>query len=128
MLKAQVPEGGLLRLSFETYPDDQLWRAGFKNAMIQHENHEEDKRQRHGKGESSGTSISRKTEDRTSTKSNPRPPKRYTAEKRAAYKGKPKVPRTKMWSKEKTATNKKEVVHTDWDKAHDTIPKDVIDR
>ena len=43
--------------------------------------------------------------------------------------GKPKVPRKKKeWSKEKTATNKKEVVHTDWDKAHDSIPKDVIDR
>jgi len=96
--------------------------------MIQHENHEEDKRLRHGKGESSGTSISRKTEDRASTKSNPRPPKRHTMEKRAAYKGKPKVPRTKTWSKEKTATNKKEVVHTDWDKADDTIPKDVRDR
>ena len=49
-------------------------------------------------------------------------------EKRAAYKGKPKVPRTKTWSKEKTATDKKQVVHTDWDKAHDTIPKDVRDR
>jgi len=63
--------------------------------MIQHENHEEDKRLRHGKGESSGISIGRKTEDRTSTKCNPRPPKRYTVEKRATYKGKPKVPRTK---------------------------------
>ena len=129
MLKAQMPEAGLLRLSFETYPNDELWLAGFKNAMIQHENHEEDKRQRHGKGESSGTSISRKTENQTSTKSNPRPPKRYTVEKRAPYMGKPKVPRKKKeWSKEKTATNKKEVVHTDWDKAHDSILKDVIDR
>jgi len=96
--------------------------------MIQYENPEEDKHLRHGKGESSGTSISRKTEDRASIKSNPRPPKRYTVEKRAAYKGKPQVPRTKTWSKEKTATDKKEVVHTDWDKAHDTIPKDVRDR
>jgi len=128
MLEAQIPEARLLRLSFETYPNDELWLAGFKNAMIQHENHEEDNRLRHGKGESSGASISQKTEDRTSTKSNLEPPKRYTAEKRAAYKGKPKVPRTKTWSKEKTATNKKEVVHIDWDKAHDTIPKDVIDR
>jgi len=128
MLKAQMPEAGLLRLSFETYPNDELWLAGFKNAMIQHENQEEDKRLRHGKGKSSGTSISRKTDDRTSTKSNPRPPKRYTVEKRAAYKEKHKVPRTKAWSKEKTATDKKEVVHTHWDKAHDTIPKDVRDR
>jgi len=128
MLKAQMPEAGLLRLSFETYPNDELWLAGFKNAMIQHENHEEDKRLRQGKGESSGTSIGRKTEDRTSTKSNLRPPKRHTVQKRAAYKGKPKVPRTKTWSKEKTATDKKEVVHTDWDKAHNSIPKDVIDR
>jgi len=96
--------------------------------MIRHENHEDDKRLRHGKGESSGTWISRKKEDRTSTKSNQRPPKRYMVEKRAAYKGKPKVPRTKALSKEKTATDKKEVVHTDWDKAHDTIPKDVRDR
>ena len=129
MLKAQMPEAGLLRLSFETYPNDELWLAGFKNAMIQHENHEEDKRLRHGKGESSGTSINRKTENRVPTKSNPRPPKRYTAEKRAAYMEKPKVPcQKKEWSKEKTATNKKEVVHTDWDKAHDSIPKDVIDR
>ena len=109
MLKAQMPEAGLLRLSFETYPNDELWLAGFKNAMIQHENHEEDKRLRHGKGESSGTSISRKTEDRASTKSNPRPPKRYTADKRAASMGKPKVRRKKKeWLKEKTATNKKE--------------------
>jgi len=130
MLKAQMPEAGLLRLSFETYPNDELWLAGFKNAMILHDNHEEDKRLRHGKGESSGTSNSRKTEDRASTKSNPRPPKRYTVEKRAAYMEKPKVPRKKKkeWSKEKTATNKKEVVHTDWDKAHDSIPKDVINR
>ena len=44
MLKAQMPEAGLLRLSFETYPNDELWLAGFMNAMIQHENHEEDKR------------------------------------------------------------------------------------
>ena len=58
MLKAQMLEVGLLRLSFETYPNDKLWQEGFKNAMIQHENHEEDKRLRHGKGESSGTLIS----------------------------------------------------------------------
>jgi len=58
MLKAQMPEAGLLRLSFETYPNNELWLAGFKNAIIQHENHKEDKRLRHGKGESSGTSIS----------------------------------------------------------------------
>jgi len=128
MLKAQMLEARLLRLSFETYPNNELWLAGFKNAMIQYENHEEDKRLRHGKGESSGRSIGRKTEDRASTKSNPRPPNRYTVEKRAAYKGKPKVPRTKTWSKEKTATDKKYVVHTDWDKAHDTIPKNVRDR
>ena len=129
MLKAQMPEAGLLRLSFETYPNDELWLAGFKNAMIQHENQEKDKRLRHGKGEFSGTSVSRKTEDRAQTKSNARPPKRYTAEKRATYMGKPKAPcKKKKWLKEKTATNKKEVVHTDWDKAHDTIPRDVIDR
>ena len=65
---------------------------------------------------------------RASTKSNQRPTKRYTVERRAAYKGKANVPRTKTWSTEKPATNKKEVVHTDWDKAHDSIPKDVIDR
>jgi len=129
MLKAQMPEAGLVRLSFETYPNNELWLAGFKNAIIQPENHEEDKRLRNGKGESSGTSISRKAEDRGSTKSNARPPKRYMVEKRAAYMGKPKVPhKMKEWSKERTATNKKEVVHTDWDKAHDSIPKDVIDR
>jgi len=128
MLKAQMPEARLLRLSFETYPNDELWLAEFKNAMIQHEDHEEDKRLRRGKDESSGTTISRKTDDRAPTKSNTRPPKRYTTEKLAAYMGKPKVPRKKKWSKEKTATNKTEVVHTDWDKAHDTIPKDVIDR
>ena len=28
MLKAQMPEAGLLRLSFETYPNDELWLAG----------------------------------------------------------------------------------------------------
>jgi len=113
MLKAQMPEAGLLGLSFETYPNDKLWLAGFKNAMIQHENHEKDKRRTHGKGESSGTLITRKIEDRAWIKSNQIPPKRYTAEKRASYKGKPKVPRMKIWSKEKTDTNKKEVVHTD---------------
>jgi len=128
MLKAQMPETGLLRLSFETYPKDELRLEGFKNARIQHENHEEDKRLRRGKGKSSGTSISQKTEDRAPPKSNMRPPKRYTAEKLAAYKGKPEVPRTRQQSKEKRTTNKKEVVHTDWDKAHDTIPKDVRDR
>jgi len=97
--------------------------------MIQHENHKEDKRLRQGKGESSGTSISPKTEERASTKSNPRPPKRYRVQKRATYMGEPKVPcKKKEWLKEKTATNKKEVVHTDWDKAHNSIPKDVIDR
>jgi len=57
-LKPQMPEAGLLKLSFETYPNDELWQEGFKNAMIQHENHKEDKRLRHGKGKSSGTSIS----------------------------------------------------------------------
>ena len=41
--------------------------------------------------------------------------------------GKPKVPWTREWSKEKTAIVKKAVVHTDWDKAHDTIPKNVIE-
>ena len=128
MLKAQMPEAGLLRLSFETYPNDELWLAGFKNAMIQDKNHEEDKHLRHGKGESSGTSISQKPENWAPMKSNPRPPKSYTVEKRAAYMGRPKVPRKKKWSKEKTATNKKELVHTDWEKAHDTIPKDVVDR
>jgi len=128
MLQAQMPEAGILRLSFETYPNDELWQEGFKNAMIQHANHEEDKRLRHGKGESSGTSISRKPENRAPTKSNERPPKRYTAEKWAAYKGKPKLPRVKPWSKEKTVTDKKEVVLTGWEKAHNTIPKDVIDR
>ena len=60
MLKAPMPEAGLLRLLFETYPNDELWQKGFKNAMIQHENHKEDKGLRDGKGESSGTSISRK--------------------------------------------------------------------
>jgi len=128
MLKAQMPEAGLLRQLFETYPNDELCLAWFKNPMIQHENHEENKGLRHGKGESSGTSISPKTEDRALTKSNKSPPKRYAAEKRATYKGKPKVPRTKPWSKEKTATDKKEVVHIDWDKAPDTIPKDFLDR
>ena len=38
------------------------------------------------------------------------------------------VLRKNQWSKEKTATNKKEVVYTDWDKAHHSISKDVIDR
>ena len=61
-LKAQMLEAGLLRVSFETYPNDELWLAGFKNTMLEHENHEEDKRLRHGKGESSGTLISRKLE------------------------------------------------------------------
>jgi len=127
VLKAQMPEARLLRLSFKTYPNNELWLAGFKNAMIQDENYEEDKRLRCGKGESSRTMISRKTEDRAPRKSNTRSPKRYTVEKRAAYKGKPKGPRTKQWSKEKTATDKKEEVYTDWDKAHDTIPKVVWD-
>jgi len=102
-----MPEAGLLRLSFETYSNDELWLEGFKNAMIQHENHEEDKRLSQGKGKSSGAPISRKSEDRALTKNNTRPPKRYTVEKRATYKGKPKVPRAKAWSKEGTATNKK---------------------
>jgi len=92
ILKAQMPEAGLLRLSFETYPNDELWQEEFKNAMIQHKHHEEDKRLRHRKGKSSGTSRSQKRENRAPTKSNTRPPKRYTAEKRVAYKGKPKVP------------------------------------
>jgi len=65
-----MPEAGLIRQSFETYSKDELWLEGFKNAMIQHENHEEDKRLRHGKGQSSGTLISQKTEDRALTKSN----------------------------------------------------------
>jgi len=128
MLKAQMPKAGLLRISFKTYLNDELWLDGFKNVMIQHEKHEEDKHLRHRKGESSGTSISRKPETRAPMKSNSRPPKIYTAEKRAAYMGKPKVPSKKEWSKEKTATDKKEVVHTDWDKAHDTITKGVRDR
>jgi len=86
MLKAQMPEARVLRLLFETYPNDELLQEGFKNAMIQHEKDEEDKRLRHGKGESSGTSISQKTKDRAPNKSKIRPPKRYTAEKRATRK------------------------------------------
>ena len=46
MLKAQMLEARLFRLSFETYPNDELWQEGFKNAMIQCENCEEDKRLR----------------------------------------------------------------------------------
>jgi len=57
MLKVQMPEAGLLRLSFEIYPNDELWLEGFKNSMIQHEDHEEDKHLRREKGESSGTSM-----------------------------------------------------------------------
>ena len=60
MLKAQMPEAGRLRLSFETYHNDELWLAGFKNAMIQHEDHEKDRRLRRGKGKSSRTSISQR--------------------------------------------------------------------
>jgi len=92
MLKNQMPEAGLLRLSLETYPKDELWLDRFRNAMIQYENHEEEKCLRHGMGESAGISISRKTETRAPMKSNTRPPKRYTTEKEAAYMGKPKVP------------------------------------
>jgi len=33
----------------------------------------------------------------------------------------------KKWSKKKTATGKKEVIHTDWEQTHDTISKDVIE-
>jgi len=127
MLKAQMLEAGLLRLSFEIDPKDELWLARFKNAIIQHEDHEEDRHLRRGKGESWGTLISRKTEDSAPPKRKSRPPKRYMTERRAAYKGKPKVPRTKQWSKERIATDKKEVVHMDWDKAHKTISKDVRD-
>jgi len=72
--------------------------------------------------------MCQKTEDRAPIKSNSRPPKWYTAMKGSPYKGKPKVPRKKPWSKEKTAINKKEVQCTDWEKAQDTIPKGVIDR
>jgi len=75
MLKAKMPEAGLLRQSFETYPKDELWLAGFKNSMIQRENHEEDKRLRGGKGESSGTTINRNKEDWATPKSNTRPTK-----------------------------------------------------
>jgi len=58
MLKAQMPDAGLLRLLLETYPNDELLQEGFENTMIQYENHEEGKHLRHGKGKSSGTSIS----------------------------------------------------------------------
>jgi len=85
-------KAGLLKLSFENYPNEELWLEGFKNAMIQHEDNEENKRLRRGKGESSETSISRKREDRAPTKSNMRTLKRYTKEKQAVYMGKPKVP------------------------------------
>jgi len=49
MLKAQMQEAGLLRLSFKTYPNNELWLEGFKNTMIQYEDHEEDKRLGRGK-------------------------------------------------------------------------------
>ena len=107
MLKAQMPEAGLLRLSFETYPNDELWLAGFKNAMIQHENHKEDKRLRDGKGESSGTSISRKTEDQNSTKSNPRPPKRYKEEKRPPIRESLRYPVRKLGQRKRQLPIKK---------------------
>jgi len=84
MIQAQMPEAGLLRLSFETYPNDELWLEGFKNVIIQYKDYKEEKRLRHAKGESSGTLISWKTEDRAPTMSNTRLPKRYTKEKRAA--------------------------------------------
>jgi len=70
MLTAQMPEARILRLLLETYPSNELWLAGFKNGMIQHEDHEEDRCKRSGKGESSGILIRRKTEDRAPTKSN----------------------------------------------------------
>jgi len=127
MRKAQILEAGLLRLSFETNPNDQLWLARFKNAMIQHKNREEEKHLRLRQSESSETSIGRKTEDQALPQRNTRAPKRYMAEKWAAYKGNPKVPHRRQWSKDKTATDKKEVLHKDWDKAHDTIRNDVKD-
>jgi len=52
-----MPEARLLRLSFEIYPNDQLWLEGFKNDMIQYEDHEEEKCLRRGKGESLGILI-----------------------------------------------------------------------
>jgi len=58
MLKVQMPDTGLKRLSFEIYPNDELLLEGFKNAIIQREDHEEDKGLRRGQGQSSGTSIS----------------------------------------------------------------------
>jgi len=58
ILKGQMPEAGLLRLSFKRYPNEELWQEELTNAIIQHENHEEDKRLRQRKGESSGTLIS----------------------------------------------------------------------
>jgi len=81
MLKAQMLEAGLLWLSFKTYPNHKLCLEGFKNAMIQYEDHEEDMRLRREKGESSGTATSQKTEDQAPTKSNPRPLRRYIKEK-----------------------------------------------
>jgi len=67
-------------------------------------------------------------ENQALVKHKERPPKSYTPERWAAYMGKPKGPQKKEWSKKKTATARKEVVHTDWDKAHDTIPKNVINQ
>jgi len=88
MLKAQMPEAGLLRLSFEIYPNDELWLAGFKNAMIQHENHEEEKRLRHGKGESSGTSISQKNRRPTFDKEQSKTPQKVYGRKTGRLYGK----------------------------------------
>jgi hypothetical protein len=129
VIKAQLPEEALLRLSMEEYPDDELWLAGLKTAVRRYEEYKEDGKLRRQNGESS----SRPKREERVEKKNPRPPKRYTKEKRDAYMGKAGKPKYERKpragdKKGKTVAPKNEVVHTDYKEAHQGIPLDVTER
>jgi len=117
--KGWAPRGSLERCAQSTNTGssspttlihNEIWLEGFKKAVIQYEDHKEDKHIRRGKRESSGTSSSRRDKNKKPPRNSTRPLKRYTKQKMAVYKasiGKPKTPGKKEWSKEKIVTTKK---------------------
>ena len=106
MIKANLLENVIERMSIEKFDDDDSWIERLRQAARRYEDHEEDKKLRHSNGESSKP----KREER-GCGSNLRPPKRYTIQKRKDYRAsfvgqspaKQKLELKKKFTKGKTA-------------------------
>ena len=106
MIKANLPEKVIERMSIEKFHDDESWIEEVRETARRYEDHEKDKKLRHSNGESSKP----KQEERGGG-SNPRPPKRYMIQKRKDYRAsfvgqspaKQKLELKKKFTKGKTA-------------------------